>query len=99
MATVHFVPSLTEAFGEESFHPHRFLIRHRIQVSVELRHKPHPVFFDDTSGFDAGLVILEPFFGRQARHPHVIRGPAIAFRVPQVDDVNGMVVGHGGVID
>jgi hypothetical protein len=62
-------------------------------MGIELRDEPFPVFLDDARGLDAAFVILEPLFGWEPRHADVVARLAVAFRVAQIDDVDGMVTG------
>src|SRR5262245_9931522 len=92
MAPVHQKATLAKAVGERHLHRHGPGVRHRIEVRIEPRHQPLAAAFDDASGFDTLLVILEALLGRQAGHADVIAGFAVPFRVTKKHHVDVVMV-------
>jgi len=82
MASEYYVPALAEALGEGDFHELRLLVRHGIQMGVQLRNQVLTVLPNHLRGFDAGLVILKAALRRQPGHAHVVASLAIAVGIP-----------------
>ena len=82
MASEDDKPALAETLGEGDFHPLRFLVRHRVQMGVQLRNQVLTVLPNHLRGFDASLVILKAALRRQPGHAHVVTSFAIAVGIP-----------------
>ncbi len=54
-----------QILGQIHFHLGCGLVRHRVQVRIQLRQQAESVAFDDPSDFGACLMVREAFFRRQ----------------------------------
>jgi hypothetical protein len=90
MPAIHDEAAFTEAVGEHRFHLLRPCIGHRVEVRVQPRDEALAETPDDTGSPDALLVVLETLLRREAGHADVVGGLAVAARVAEIDDVDGM---------
>lgn len=81
-----------QVFSQILFHLDGGLVGHGIQVRVEFRQEPDPIFVDGPGGFVAVLVILKAMLHRETRHADIdARLGGIAFWIQPQD---GRVPGH-----
>ena len=78
MASEDDKPALAEALREGDLHELRLLVRHGIQMGVQLRNQVLTILPNHLRGFDASLVILKAALRRQPGHAHVVTSLAIA---------------------
>src|SRR5579872_2093106 len=88
VSSEHHESPLPKAVGEVPFHLHRLPVCHRIEVLIQLRHQTFAEPAHDSGRLPSVLVIVEPLFGREPGHSHVIAGLSVSLRVPEVHHVD-----------
>ena len=65
------VTGATQILSEIDLHLDRSLIRHRVQMLIQLRHQSHRVLLRYPRSFVAVFVIFKTMLGRKSAHPDI----------------------------
>src|SRR5665213_1818552 len=86
------VAALAKTVRERDLHRHGLRVRHRVEVRIQPRHEALAASRHDARGLETLFVILETALGGEAGHPDVVAGFAVALRIAEIDDVDGVMV-------